>query len=170
MSDPLTIRAPTDTDRPAILHVLRDAFRREEEANLVELLWRDDAMNVEVIAEEEGEIVGYCGFSPITTEPASEGILFGLAPLAVLNARQGHGIGKALAMKGLEECRNKNAELIVVLGEPDYYARFGFKPAADFNAKWAALDAGPAFQLIDFEGVTDERPLLIHYHPAFSEV
>ena len=170
MSEPLIIRTPTDTDRPAILHVLRDAFRREEEAKLVELLWRDDAMKVEVVAEESGEIIGYCGFSPITTEPVREGVLFGLAPLAVLNDRQGKGVGKALAMKGLEACRKQNAAMVVVLGEPDYYSKFGFKPACEFNAKWAALDAGPAFQLIDFEGVTDGSPLLIHYHPAFSEV
>ncbi|MEZ5894084.1 MAG: N-acetyltransferase [Parvularculaceae bacterium] len=169
MNDTVVIRAPESKDRPAILAVLRDAFRRDAEAELVEALWRDDAMKVELIAENDG-VIGYCGFSPVTAEPALSGELLGLAPLAVANERQGHGVGKALAMKGLDLCRRRGAALVVVLGEPEYYGRFGFKPASDHNVVWAAMDAGRAFQLIDFGGVTGSTPLSIHYHPAFSEV
>ena len=170
MIETVVIRPPTTDDRPAILNVLRDAFRRDDEATLVDALWRDDAMPVELIAEEAGRVIGYCGFSPVKAEPALEGRLLGLAPLAVTNERQGQGVGKTLAMHGLERCRERDAALIVVLGEPEYYSRFGFKPASDHNIKWAAMDAGRAFQLIDFGGVTGSTAHTINYHTAFSQV
>ena len=170
MSETLAIRTPDADDHGAILSVLRDAFRRDDEARLVDALWRDGAMTVELIAEENDRIVGYCGFSGVTAEPTLDGTLLGLAPLAVANEFQGRGVGKALAMAGLEMCRKQGAALVVVLGEPDYYSRFGFKPASDFDVRWAAIDAGRAFQLIDFAGVAGAEPVQIHYHPAFSSV
>ncbi len=170
MDDSITIRAPLAGDRPAILTVLRDAFRREAEAQLVEALWRDQAMAVELIAEDAEGVIGYCGFSPVTAEPALDGLLLGLAPLAVMNERQGLGVGKALTMSGLEICRQLDAALIVVLGEPDYYTRFGFKPASEYGVTWAAMDAGRAFQLVDFHDTIGVDAHRIHYHAAFSEV
>ncbi len=170
MKDGVIIRAPSTSDRPAALSVVRDAFRREAEAALIEKLWAEDAIDIELIAEQESVIIGYCAFSAVTAAPTLDGKLLGLAPLAVLNEYQGRGVGKALAMQGLEACRANNAALVVVLGEPDYYSRFGFKCASDFQINWAVMDAGAAFQLIDFNGVTDGEPHMIHYHPAFSEV
>jgi len=170
MSETLAIRTPDADDHGAILSVLCDAFRRDDEARLVDALWRDEAMTVELIAENNDRVVGYCGFSGVTAEPALDGTLLGLAPLAVVNELQGRGIGKALAMAGLEICRERGAALVVVLGEPDYYSRFGFKPASDFDVRWAAMDAGRAFQLIDFAGVAGAEPVQVHYHSAFSSV
>ena len=170
MSAEISIRLADKTDRPAILNVLRDAFRREDEARLVEKLWQAGAMTTELVAEEDDIVIGYCAFSIVTAEPALEGLLLGLAPLAVLNERQGKGVGIALAMRGLEICHEKNAALIVVLGEPEYYSRFGFKPASDYDVSWAAMDAGRAFQLIDFAGITGATPYKINYHSAFAEV
>ncbi|GJL91985.1 GNAT family N-acetyltransferase [Hyphococcus sp.] len=170
MTETLTIRAQDVNDRAAVLSVLRDAFRRDDEARLVEALWREDAMIIELVAEQDGRIVGYCAFSEVTAEPALDGLLLGLAPLAVINVQQGQGHGKALAMAGLELCRQRGAKLVVVLGEPEYYSRFGFTPASDYIVSWATMDVGRVFQLIDFGGVTGAAPIRIHYHPAFSAV
>jgi len=170
VSAEIFIRPADEKDRPAILNVLCDAFRREDEARLVEKLWQAGAMTTELVAEEDGVIIGYCAFSVVTSEPALDGLLLGLAPLAVLNERQGNGVGKALAMRGLEICHQQDAALIVVLGEPGYYSRFGFKPASDYDVSWAAMDAGRAFQLIDFAGITGATPHKISYHSAFAEV
>ncbi len=170
MSAEISIRLADANDRPAILDVLRDAFRRDAEARLVEILWQAGAMKTELVAEEEDVVIGYCAFSPVTAEPRLDGLLLGLAPVAVLNERQGHGAGKALVMRGLEICRQHQTALIVVLGEPEYYSRFGFKPASDYDVKWAAMDAGRAFQLIDFGDITGATPHKISYHSAFSEV
>ncbi len=56
-------------------------------------------------------------------------ILLGLAPLAVVPARQGQGIGALLVHDGLARCRTLDAAAVVVLGHPKYYPRFGFVPA-----------------------------------------
>jgi len=170
MSADISIRKADIDDRPTILSVLRDAFRRDAEAVLVEKLWQGGAIKNELIAEEDGIVTGYCAFSTVTADLTLSGLLLGLAPLAVLNERQGKGVGKALAMRGLEICRQQQAALIVVLGEPEYYSRFGFCPASDYDVKWAAMDAGRAFQLIDFGDITGATPYKINYHSAFSEV
>ena len=56
----------------------------------------------------------------------------GLAPMAVLPARQRGGIGSALVRAGLDACRQLGCTTVVVLGHPAYYPRFGFQPASRF--------------------------------------
>ncbi len=171
MSDnALAIRVPAATEQPSILSVLRAAFDGDDEARIVEKLWTAGAMTRELAAVENKEIVGYCAFSEVTATPPIKGRLFGLAPVAVTPRRQNAGIGAALVKAGLALCENDGAALIVVLGEPDYYGRFGFAPASGVNVRWAAMDAGDAFQLIDYAGVADGAAYKIEYHPAFSEV
>ena len=165
-----TIRTPEECERPAILAVICAAFGQEDEAHLVDTLWVAHAITHEFIAEADGVIIGYCAFSEVTAEPAMEGRLFGLAPVAVAPAQQNRGGGKALIERGLNACRTDDAALIVVLGEPEYYNRFGFQPASEYNVEWAAMNAASAFQLIDFNNVTSAISHKINYHPAFSEV
>ena len=165
----LAIRAPKAEERGAILSVLRDAFGQEDEARMVETLWRAGAADPELIAVENGEIIGYCAFSPATADPPLKGRLLGLAPVGVKTAHQNRGVGAALVEQGLKDCRTRGASLVVVLGHADYYPRFGFAPASQKNVAWADGDAGDAFQLIDIAGVADGAPCRISYHPAFSE-
>ena len=162
------IREATTEDRNAILDVLRDAFRQDDEALIVERLWAADAIDPEYVAEVKREIIGYCAFSPITTDPLIGGLLLGLAPVAVKTRYQRSGAGSVLVNKGLEICKERNARLIVVLGEPDYYSHFGFEPASTKNMRWSVMDAGDAFQAIDLAGVADGKPYTIDYHPAFT--
>lgn len=164
------IRSPDETDRPAILSVVTAAFKQDDEARLVEKLWAADAMDLEFVANQENKIIGYCAFSKVTAEPALDGLLLGLAPVAVAPDSQNSGIGKALVQHGLDACCANDAALIVVLGEPEYYRRFGFEPASMFNMSWAAMDAGDAFQIIDCAGVSSSAAHKIDYHSAFSEI
>lgn len=165
-----TIRAPIEADRPEILAVVRAAFKRDDEARLVEKLWTAQAMVSEFVSQQNNEIIGYCGFSKVTAAPAIDGLLLGLAPLAVAPGHQKKGVGAHLVEQGLNACRTRDTALIVVLGEPEYYGRFGFEPASKFNISWAAMDAGDAFQLIDYAGVAGNDAYKIDYHPAFSEI
>ncbi len=164
------IRSPDEADRPAILSVLTAAFGRDDEARLVEKLWAAKAMVLEFAAEQGNAITGYCAFSNVTADPAIGGLLLGLAPVAVAPGSQNSGIGKVLVEHGIHGCRSNDAALIVVLGAPKYYERFGFEPASSFNMRWAVQDAGDAFQLIDCAGVASSVAHKIDYHPAFSEV
>jgi putative acetyltransferase len=63
------------------------------------------------------------------------GLALGLAPLAVSAGSQGRGVGAALVEAGLEVCRAAGVGLVVVLGDPAYYRRFGFEPAAKVGLK-----------------------------------
>lgn len=167
MSNSLTIRETKKADRSAVLATIEAAFGRPDEATLVQNMWNEDAIALDLTAEENGAIVGHCAFSVVTADPALAGAALGLAPVSVAPARQSSGIGSALVETGLDICKTRGASLIVVLGEPEYYSRFGFKPGNVRNISWAAMDAGDAFQIIDWAGIGD-TPRQIHYHRLFT--
>lgn len=163
----LTVREATKEDRPAILKIVEAAFARPDEAAIVEKLWESDAASLDLIAEIDGEIVGHCAFSLVTADPPLNGALLGMAPVSVLPSHQNKGVGGAMIETGIDCCRSRGARLVVVLGAPAYYSRFGFEPASRKNARWDAMDAGDAFQLIDFAGLSGAPPRTIRYHDAF---
>jgi len=165
----LTIREAEETDRDAVLGVIEAAFGQRDEATLVERLWADGAVSLELVAEQDGVVIGHCAFTLVTSEPPLKGAALGLAPLSVAPTHQNSGVGAALVETGLDICKTRGASLMVVLGEPDYYRRFGFEPASKKNISWAAMDAGDAFQAIDWAGLAPS-PRKIHYHAAFSSV
>ncbi len=164
----LTVREATKADRPAILKIVEAAFARTDEAAIVETLWADDAVALDLIAAIGGEIVGHCAFSPVTAEPALRGPALGMAPVSVAPPHQNKGVGGAMIKTGIDYCRSRGASLLVVLGAPKYYSRFGFEPASRRNLRWAVMDAGDAFQLIDFADLKDAPARAIHYHRAFD--
>ena len=127
------------------------------------------------MAEIGGVPVGYCAFTTVSSKPDLDGLLLGLGPLAVAPQHQNQGVGTALVEAGLSLCRENNARLIAVLGDPRYYARFGFKPASERKMSWAGFDAGEAFRIIardddDFGEIAPDDIRTIHYHPAFDMV
>ncbi|WP_375201136.1 GNAT family N-acetyltransferase [Hyphococcus sp.] len=171
----LLVRDVVEDDHDSLHGLLASAFAREDEAALMRKLWSEHAVTIELAAETGGVIVGYCAFTPVSCKPDLDGLLLGLGPLAVAPEHQRQGVGAALVKKGLELCRKHNARLIAVLGDPDYYARFGFEPAAKRKMTWAGFDAGDAFRIIaraddDFGGVAPDDVRTIHYHPAFDMV
>jgi putative acetyltransferase len=75
----------------------------------------------------ENEVVGHVAFSPITIDGADVG-WFGLGPVSVRPDLHGKGIGSAIIKEGMECLRIAGAKGCVVLGDPNYYRRFGFEP------------------------------------------
>ena len=94
----------------------------------------------------------------------------GLAPLAVLPAAQRQGVGSALVREGLARCRAAGYAIVVVLGDPAYYSRFGFVDAAGHQVG-CEYDAPPgAFQLIELQApALRERPAIARYRPEFAD-
>jgi putative acetyltransferase len=83
-----------------------------------------------LVAVGGGRVVGHLLFTRIQIRSGETGTAaLSLAPLAVLPARQRQGIGTALVKYGLAECRRLGHGIVVVLGHPAYYPRFGFIPA-----------------------------------------
>ncbi len=126
----LTIRPEIPEDQTSIHYVNQEAFGRNQEADLVNKLRQRGVLTVSLVAVQETAIVGHIAFSPveITSGKSSFGALT-LAPMAVLPVHQNKGIGSQLVIAGLEECRRLGHEIVVVVGHPNYYPRFGFIPA-----------------------------------------
>lgn len=161
------VREATPEDRAAILKVVEAAFGGADEARVVERLWADDAVTLDLVGEIGDAIVGHCAFSPVTVEPAVDGGAYGMAPVSVAPAHQRKGVGAAMIETGLAACRARGASLVVVLGAPAYYARFGFVPASGKNLRWDAGDVGDAFQLVAFASIDAATPRTVGYHRAF---
>lgn len=119
-----------------------------------------------LVAEIGDAIVGHVAFSPVTVASGTAGA--GLAPLAVVVQQRARGIGAELVRKGLDACRQAGFGWVVVLGEPSYYFRFGFRPALQFGLS-DEYGAGPAFQAIELvHGALPVGVGLVRYAREFS--
>lgn len=125
------IRVECPADIPGVRAVNQAAFETGAEAALVDALRENGKFVLSLVADVEGDIVGHILFTDIEMEPGgAEARMLGLAPMAVRPEWQGRGIGSALVLRGLEDCRELGYRGVVVLGHPDFYPRFGFVPAS----------------------------------------
>lgn len=164
----MRIRSEDPADQNAVRALHRCAFEGEGEARLVDLLREQSCPVVSLVAEDEGHIVGHILFSPATLDGADGGM--GLAPMAVLPARQREGIGSALVRRGLEACRELGIGWVVVLGHPAYYPRFAFVPASQFGVTSdyeVPDDAFMAQELVEGALAVAGRA---RYHPVFASL
>ncbi|UCD22079.1 MAG: N-acetyltransferase, partial [Chloroflexota bacterium] len=117
----LTIRPETPEDLNSVHYVNREAFSRDQEADLVDKLRKKGVLTVSLVAVQETDVVGHIAFSPV--EIASEESSFGamtLAPVAVLPAHKNKGIVSQLVVAGLKECHRLGHEIVVLAGHPNY--------------------------------------------------
>lgn len=167
-----TIRAETADDRQAVRRVNELAFGRPAEADLVDALRERARPQVSLVAVEDGRVVGHIFFSPVSIE--SEDAVsdaLGLAPMAVLPEYQKHGIGSQLVRRGLEECLRLGHPVVVVLGHPDYYPRFGFPPARASGLTCIYPVPDEAFMVAGLtEGALAGRRGVVKYMPEFDKV
>jgi putative acetyltransferase len=128
--DKVTVRAENTEDgeeRSAIRSINEAAFGRRHEADLVDGLRAAGVVLVSLVAELDTRIAGHILFSRMSIE-TTNGFLpaAALAPMAVLPSHQRRGIGERLVGSGLELLRRRGERIVIVLGHPDYYPRFGF--------------------------------------------
>ncbi|MDX1485599.1 MAG: N-acetyltransferase, partial [Alphaproteobacteria bacterium] len=147
----------------------RAAFGGEEEAQLVDRLRRAGLVIAALVAAEDGEVVGHILLSDLWVETDTGGVVrtAALAPMAVAPDRQRRGIGSRLVDAGLQACRDAGIELVVVLGHPGYYPRFGFSAARARHLR--APFSGPAFMALELTpGVLDGVRATVRYPDAFG--
>jgi putative acetyltransferase len=148
--------------------VCRQAFAGEDEGRLVDALREGGHERLSLVAEIGGDVVGVIVFSElaIVTESASiAGVA--LAPLGVLPAHERCGVGSMLVVEGLRICRESGHAIVIVLGHPEYYPRFGFSAESALPLK--SPYAGPSFMALALsdgalDGVTGE----VRYPLAFD--
>ncbi|MDN5927875.1 MAG: N-acetyltransferase [Hyphomicrobiales bacterium] len=135
----LSIRAANPRDRDAIRKVEEHAFGQPAEAGLVDALVAAGDTIVELVAEDEGQIVGHILFSRVFVKDGTRGsAAVALAPLAVEPSFHRSGIGGALVREGHVRLKEAGERLSVVLGDPAYYGRFGYTHAraAGFESEY----------------------------------
>jgi putative acetyltransferase len=165
----MTIRPEALGDHDAIRQVNRLAFGQDDEARLVDELRTGSYLRVSLVAEQSGRVIGHILFSdlPIITEAGTVQAL-ALAPMAVLPEYQNQGIGSALLRRGLEVCKEQGHRIIVVLGHPHFYPRFGFSPilAAHLESAFSGKDSFMAMELVP--GALDGVRGRVQYPPSFG--
>jgi putative acetyltransferase len=114
-------------ERSTVRSVIEAAFGRPDEADLVDNLHAEGVVLLSLVAEAEHGIVGHVLFSRMLIETSSgTAPAAALAPIAVLPDSQRRGIGERLIRRGLDILRARGERIVIVLGHPDYYSRFGF--------------------------------------------
>jgi predicted N-acetyltransferase YhbS len=130
------IRPEKTEDYPAIKKLNDLAFHQPDEGMLIEKLRLKPGFIAELslVAEYESRIVGHILFTPIQITNKDQ--IFkslALAPMAVLPEFQKKGIGKELVMGGLNMAACLGFQSVIVLGHKDYYPKFGFRPASNWQ-------------------------------------
>lgn len=178
--DKMIIRSERASDVGQIRAVTEAAFSSSPyghhgEADLIERLRSACLAIISLVGEQGGQVVGHALFSPAVIEwdeSGSEAVGLGLGPVAVLPAFQRRGFGSLLIKHGLEMARDRGASFVCVLGDPAFYGRLGFQPAARFGvfSEFGGAD-DDAFQVIWLEGTPAKTERgLARYRPEFSEL
>ena len=173
------IRPEQLADHDAIHDVVARAFNSASEADLVARIRAapEYIPELALVAELDGEVVGHVMVSyTYLDDGLTQHRIYQLSPLAVAPEQQGSGVGSALVRGVLAEAKGRGAEFVILEGDPRYYSRFGFEPAADHGIHihlpdWAPPEAAQVCVLSDappsvsgrvvypasFDAVTEDR-------------
>jgi putative acetyltransferase len=130
----LTIRPETPQDSIPIASVTTAAFGTDREARMVDAIRGSEGYvpELSLVAELDGRIVGHVMLSYVGLAGAERRLLE-LGPISVAPERQRNGIGSALIREALARADEQGEPLVLVLGHPAYYPRFGFRPAGELG-------------------------------------
>ena len=168
----LIVRPEQSEDTTAIHRLNVLAFDRANEADLVDLLRSSGALTLSLVAVVDGGIVAHIVFSPVIIESTNSRVeALGLGPLAVLPGRQGLGFGTKLVEAGLSDCAKSGHRIVVVLGDPDFYRRFGFVSAKSYGIQWEHDVPEEVFLVKELEdGALSQVKGVVRYRPEFNAV
>jgi len=156
---PYDIAAIEAVTAAAFLHATHTSHT---EQFIVSALRKSGQLSVSLVADDSGTVIGHVALSPVAV---SDGAAhwYGLGPISVAPERQGRGVGAKLMERALAELRRLNAYGCVVLGDPGYYARFGFKPEPSLILPGVPPEY---FQAILFGGPLPSGT--VSYHESFA--
>ena len=168
----IEVRFETEDDYEAVRRVNELAFGRANEAELVDALRPCAGPQISLVAVIDSLVVGHIFFSPVSVESGDGSFTaLGLAPMAVLPEYQRRGIGSGLIREGLKACRNLGQDLVFVVGHPEYYPRFGFKPASQLGYCCEYQVPDEVFMVLELNpGAVNRRRGMVRYLPQFGGV
>ncbi|MCC5640563.1 N-acetyltransferase [Nostoc sp. CHAB 5844] len=168
----VNIRCETLSDYPAIAEVNRLAFEQENEAKLIDKIRCSERYipELSLVAEIGNVVVGHILFSYIDLVNEEKLQVIGLAPLAVRPQFQRQGIGSALVQAGLKIADDKGEVLVIVLGHPHFYTRFGFQPSIVYGIESPFPVPEDVFMVKPLQNYQQKYTGKVVYPPAFDEV
>ncbi len=163
----MLIRKETQSDIEAISALTKAAFENNPyshntEQFIINALRNANALTVSLVAQIDGILVGHIAFSPVTFTDGSQN-WYGLGPVSVTPKYQKQGIGTKLVNEGLNLLKNLGAEGCVLVGDPDFYKRFGFKSPDGLKHEGV-----PQANFLALSFCNRTPTGLVHFHPAFS--
>ena len=161
------IRPEISTDIDQIYNVIAAAFGQPQEAELVNLIRARGKALISLVAERPEGIAGHILLSPITLVPETDGTYAGIGPLAVHPTVHKQGIGSALMKQAIKEAQALGISALFLLGDPKYYARFGFQTSHIGN------EYGPQAAFMHYEiipGSLQSVSGLAKYVREFNEI
>ncbi len=170
----MIIRPEKIEDYRSIHEVNELAFGGRDEADLIENLRKTDSFipELSLVAIQNQEVIGHILFSLIVIKSKKQVTpALALAPMAVHPEFQNKGVGSKLAVQGLEDCRRLGHRIVVVIGHPGYYPRFGFLPARDKGLQVPFPVPDEAFMVLELvPGALKAAQGQIIYPPPFQKV
>jgi putative acetyltransferase len=162
----MIIRPETDADIEAIAEVTKAAFEnhpisRQTEHFIIAALRAANALTISLVAEVDGRVVGHVALSPIKISDGSED-WYGLGPISVVPECQRRGIGKALMHEGLSRLKALGAKGCALVGDPDYYERFGFRSVPELTHEGV-----PQRNLLVLPFGESRPQGIVEFHPGF---
>lgn len=161
------LRKEKPDDSAAIRQLTDEAFSKapysnQREGEIVDALRAASALTLSLVAVDGDAVLGHVAFSPVLIGGEDKS-WYALGPISVQPERQGEGIGGALVREGLALLRADGAKGCVLVGDPGYYGRFGFK--ADARLKMPDVPA-EYVQCLAFGPDMPQGD--ITHHPAFG--
>ncbi|MCX4030489.1 N-acetyltransferase [Endozoicomonas sp. SM1973] len=163
----ISIREEQPSDIQSIHEVTVAAFLEAQHTDhteqfIVKALRESCALSISLVADEAGNVVGHVALSPVSISDGTDG-WYGLGPISVHPNNQNKGIGSKLMNAAIQELKNIKAKGCVLLGDPNYYHRFGFRPREGL----VLLDVPEEyFQALVFQ--EDLPQGIVTYHESFS--
>ncbi len=141
---------------------LQAAHTSHTEQYIVNALRAAGELSLSLVAQQADALIGHVAISPVSICDGTPG-WFGLGPLSVLPQNQRRGVGSRLVHEALRILRERRARGCVVLGDPEYYGRFGFRADPGLT-----LPGVPAEYFQGTSFVSSWPRGIVTYHPAFA--
>ncbi len=163
----MKIRGEKERDTNQITKIHNQAFNGRDEGKIVKNLRKNKNLIISLVCEFEDKLVGHIAYSPIYNR-SNQVIDIGLAPVGVLPGYQKQGIGSKLINEGNSIAFSKGFQRIFVLGDPEYYRRFGFELAKEYNY-YSGFDSDGNHFMVIGKGIRKEgHEIFVNYSKEFN--